>query len=188
MGVLTVNAVAADPAGRGLVTVTVTCPAIATSAAGTAAVIIDELTRVGLMGVSLPKPTTVAASNPEPLIVSVNPLAPTVTDAGLRLVIFGVALGTVTENDATDEPPPAEVLTTFTVVAMIVAISAAGTSTVNVVLLAAFAVSFVSVPKMTFVAAVKPVPVIVSVTPGAPAETEAGLTVIGAPAPAPRTA
>ena len=87
---LTVNVAPFDVNGPGVTTVTLAVVAVATSAAGTVAVrLVVETNMVG--NVAPFQLIVEPATKFVPMTVSVNDAAPVVTEAGLRLVIVGVA-------------------------------------------------------------------------------------------------
>jgi hypothetical protein len=117
------------PPGVGVVTVTVTLPVVAISAAVIAAVICVPLTKVVVRGLPF-HCTTDAASNPVPVTVKVKPAPPTVTVAGDKELTAGT--GFVSEILTAEEvPPPGVALTTVTGTLPAEAISAAVIAAVN---------------------------------------------------------
>jgi len=111
LAALIVNVVAMDPPpGAGLVTLTVAVPTVATSMAGTLAVITVALTKVVVKATEL-KRTWEEGTNPVPLTVSVKAADPATTEEGERLAIVGAGL-LISKVNGVDVPPPGAGLTT----------------------------------------------------------------------------
>ena len=120
------------PPGATFVTVTASVPAARTSAAVIVAVRVELETKV----VPRAEPfqfTTEPETKFVPKTVRVKDELPAVVDAGERLVVAGTGFRIVKVSEP-EVPPPGAGVTTVTGTVPAVAISAAGTSTVKVVL------------------------------------------------------
>jgi len=162
-GLLTVK-VCADvvpPPGGGLVTVTLTGPAVTTSAAGTVTCSDVAVCMVGVNTLA-PKFTVELATKLVPVSVKVTPV-PAVVFVGLIEVNVGTGLLTV-KACADVVPPPGGGLVTVTLIGPAVATSVAGTVTCSDVAVCMVGVNTFA-PKFTVEPAIKFVPVNVRVTP-----------------------
>src|SRR5512134_2042029 len=169
------KAIAADvpPPGLGLITVTGTDPAVATSAAAIAARSTVPPTNVVARGV--PFHWTVApVTKALPFTVNSNAALPATTLAGLRELTTGIALPIVNVT-GDDVPPPGVGLTTVTWVVPVLAMSLAGTAAVSWVPLTNVVVRVVPF-QCTEEPVTKPVPLTVSVNAAPPTAAVVGDT------------
>src|SRR6266446_6776441 len=134
-GLLIANVAVADapPPGAGFVTVTLTVPPVAISAAVIAAVTCVALTNVVVFAAPL-KLTTEVDTKFVPLTVSVNAAPPAGALVGNKVVIVGTGLLMVTVA-AAEMPPPGAGFVTVTLNVAAVAISAASIAAVTCVAL-----------------------------------------------------
>jgi len=170
-GGLMVNTLAAEVPPL-VVTVTLTVPAEAIIAAVTGAVTVVALLTV-VVNEAVPHITVAPVTKFVPVTLSVNAAPPAVAELGLSAVMVGA--GGLMVNTLAVEVPPLVVTVTFTVPA--VAIIAAVTGAVTVVVLLAVVVSE-AVPHITFAPEIKFVPVTVSVNAAPPAVAELGLSAV----------
>src|SRR5216683_212002 len=176
-GLLIANVAAADapPPGAGFVTVTLTVPPVAISAAVIAAVTCVALTNVVVFAAPL-KLTTEVDAKFVPLTVSVNAAPPAGAPAGNKVVIVGTGLLMVNVA-AAEIPPPGAGFVTVTLTVAAVAISAANIAAVTCVALTN-AVVFAAPLKFTTAPLTKPVPLRVSVNAAPPAVALVGESVV----------
>src|SRR5438309_1013735 len=166
-GLFTVNVCAADvpPPGAGVMTVTGTVAAVATSAAAIAAVSWVALTKVVVRAAPFQR-TLEPLTKLLPFTVSVKAAAPTATLAGDSDEIVGAGL--LIENvRAADVPPPGAGVTTVTEAVPVAAMSAAGIAAVSCVALTKVVVRAAPF-HWTVAPFTKPLPVSVSVKPAPP--------------------
>ena len=116
-------------------TVTLTAPAVAMSAAGTVATIWVLLTDEGMITGLVPKFTVAPATKPVPVRVNVKAAPPTVAEVGAREVSVGPEAALMVNDRFPDVPPPGVGFVTLTVAVPAVAISAAVIAAVNCVAL-----------------------------------------------------
>jgi hypothetical protein len=167
---LTVNVAGAEVTPP-VVTVTPGVPAAAISKAGTVAVSLVALLVAMVSGVP-PKLTVEAEVKFAPLIVKVNDAPPAVAEFGLRLPM--VDAGLMVNVEPGEVTPP---VLTVTLAVPAAEIKPAATGAVSFVVLTKVGARDV-VPHLAVVAEVKPVPLMVSVNPGAPAVAELGLRLV----------
>lgn len=172
-GLFTVNVEIPEvpPPGARFVTVTLSVPAAAMSAAAIEAVICVALTKVVVLAAPL-KFTTDVETNPVPFTVSVNAAPPFVPLVGESDVIVGMGLFTV-NCEFPDVPPPGAGLVTFTLNVPAAAICPAVIAAVTCVALTNVVVAAVPL-KSTTEDELKFVPLTVKVKAAPPANALVG--------------